>query len=108
MVIGGSERRRDERDFRAGGRRFSFSSFSEVCGSFFSVLVRLKSNAEPGVFGVLLALPKLAKAPLPSPNADEAQEAVGDATEVAAVAAAALKGLVLLDRLPKRFVELVS
>lgn len=108
LVAGGSEARSDERDFRAGGRLFSLSSFSAGVCSCFSVPVLLKSNAVPGVFGVLLALPKLAKAPLPSPNADEAPELVGEATEFADEAAAALKGLLLEDRLPNRFADVVS
>jgi hypothetical protein len=98
----------DERDFRAGGRLLSFSSLSDDCCSFFSLLGLLKSDAVPGVLGVLLALPKLAKAPLPNPNADDAPEPVGEATEVADVAAAALNGLFLLERLPNRFAEVVS
>lgn len=103
--MGASEVRRDERDFRAGGRRFCVSSFS---GSFFSRPALLKSKAVPGVFGVLLALPKLAKAPLPSPKADDAPEPVGEATAVAEDAGAALNGLDLVERLPNRLPELVS
>lgn len=56
---------------------------------------REKSNAVPGVLGVLLALPKDANAPLPRPNADDAPE-VG-------------VGAVLVDMLPnelKGFLEL--
>ena len=61
----------------------------------------LKSNAEPGVLGVLLALalPKLANAPLPRPKAEEAPDAVGEATDVVEVDTPALNGLVLLLRL---------
>ena len=107
-VAGGSEARRDDSDLRAGGRRFSFSSFSTACGSFLSRGALLKSNVEPGVLGVLLALPKLAKAPLPRPNAEDAPEPVGEATEADDAAAVALKGFDLLERLPNRFPELVS
>lgn len=103
-----SEGRSDERDFRAGGRLLSFSSLSDDCVSFLSLLVLLKSKAEPGVLGVLLALPKLANAPLPNPKAEEAPEPVGEATEVADVVAAALNGLFLLERLPTRFADAVS
>ena len=103
-----SEGRSDERLFRAGGRLLSFSSLSDDCVSFLSLLDLLKSNAERGVLGVLLALPKLANAPLPSPKADEAPEPVGEATDVADGAAAALNGLLLLERLPNRFAEVVS
>lgn len=59
-----------------------------------------QSKAVPGVFGVLLVLPKLANAPLPSPNAEEAPELVGEAIEVFEIVLAELNGLVLLLRLP--------
>lgn len=54
----------------------------------------LKSKAVPGVFGVLVAEPKDAKAPDPRPKAVEAA-AVGEATEAAVRGEMALKGLVL-------------
>ena len=67
-----------------------------------------KSNAAPGVLGGLFTLPKLAKAPLPNPNADEAPElAVGEANDADAELPA-LKGLFLLFRLPKRLEDGVS
>ena len=94
--------RSDDMDFRAGGLLVSFSELSDGgCDSFFSPLPLLKSNAEPGVFGVLvaLALPKLANAPLPSPKAEEAPDAVGEATEVVEVDAPELNALGLLLKL---------
>ena len=107
-VAEGSDGRSEERDFRAGGLLLSFSSLSEDCDSFFSLPGLPKSNAEPGVLGVLLALPKLAKAPLPSPNADEAPEVVGEVTELLEMAPAELKVLLLLLKLPIRFADGVS
>ena len=50
-----------------------------------------KSNAVPGVFGVLVAEPKLANAPDPRPNADDAP-AVGDAMLEVLSGAMLLKG----------------
>ena len=61
-----------------------------------------KSNAVPGVFGVLVAEPKDANAPEPRPNAEE-PPAVGDDTACVLRGATVLKGLFLLeDMLPKR------
>ena len=97
--------RRDDRDLRAGGLLLSFSSLSEGCESFFSVPGLPKSKAVPGVLGVLLALPKLAKAPLPSPNAVEAPEPVGEATGFVDREAEELSGLLLLFRLPNLFAD---
>lgn len=108
MVDVGSADRKELKDFRAAGLLLSLSSLSDVDGSFFSLLGLPKSNAVPGVFGVLLALPKLANAPLPKPNADDAPELVGDATAVVEMDAAELNGLFLLLILPKRFAEGVS
>ena len=92
-----------------GGLFSSFSSLSEDCDSFFSKLGLLKSNAVPGVLGVLIALPKLANAPLPlpSPKAEEAPALVGDAS-AAEDEPIELKGLLLLLKLPKRLAEGVS
>jgi hypothetical protein len=76
----------DDNDFLAAGLRCCVSlsedavSDPPVLSCFFSVPVRPKSKADPGVFGVLFALPKLANAPEPSPNADEAPVLVGEAT----------------------------
>jgi hypothetical protein len=107
-VVDGSEARNDDTDFRAGGLLVSFSELSDDgCDSFFSVIPLLQSNADPGVLGVLLALPKLENTPLPSPNALEplAPDPVGDATDAAVTAAGPLKGLVLLLSEGKRFAE---
>lgn len=93
--------RSEEMDFCAGGRRLLPSFSSEE--SFLSVLLLLpQSKAVPGVFGVLLALPKLAKAPLPSPNDADPLALVGEATEVEDIE---LKGLFLVLMLPKRLAE---
>ena len=61
----------------------------------------------PGVFGVLAALPKLANAPLPSPNAEDAPALVGDAREFE-VEPMELNGLFDLLKLANRLVEGVS
>lgn len=84
--------------------------FSSLSASFFSTgaaavgvegVALAKSKAVPGVFGVLAAEPKDAKAPDPRPKALE-PPAVGDDTVVALKGG--LKGLFLLeDMLPKRF-----
>ncbi len=96
-VGGGSEARNDETDFLAGGLRASLSELSEDgCESFFSLALLPQSKAVPGVFGVLLALPKLENAPLPNAKAFEAPDPVGDATDVVVIAAGLLKGLLLL------------
>ena len=95
-------------DFRAVGLLLSFSSLSEPCVSFFSLpapAALAKSKADPGVFGVLPTLPKLANAPLPKPKADDAPAPVGEATEEVVMGLMALKGLLLLFMLPKRFAE---
>jgi len=54
-----------------------------------------KSNAEPGVLGVLLALPKLANAPVPNPKADDAPVEVGEAVEEVVMGPTVLNGFVL-------------
>lgn len=88
-------------DLRAGGRRLLLSFSSEE--SFLSVLLLFpQSNAVPGVFGVLLALPKLANAPLPRPKDADPLALVGEATEVDEIE---LKGPFLLLMLPKRLAE---
>lgn len=51
-----------------------------------------KSNAVPGVFGVLVAEPNAAKAPVPSPNAGDAPVVVGEDTLLV------VKGAMLLSR----------
>lgn len=58
--------------------------------------VGLKSKAVPGVFGVLLADPKEAKAPEPSPNADDAP---GGAVLFV------FRGVMLLERLEREVVS---
>lgn len=63
-----------------------------VVGAAAGVAAVLKSNALPGVFGVLLADPKDAKAPEPSPNAEE-PPVVGDASAPGVNGEMALKGL---------------
>lgn len=63
-----------------------------VVGAAAGVAAVLKSNAVPGVFGVLLADPKDAKAPDPSPNAEE-PPVVGDASAPGVNGEMALKGL---------------
>lgn len=87
-----------------------FSSFS---GSFFSLGVGidalaamaalLKSKAVPGVFGVFAAEPNEAKAPEPSPKADE-PPVVGEDMPLVVSGATELKGLFLPcdEVLPKR------
>ena len=59
----------------------------------------LKSKAVPGVLGVLPDEPNEAKAPDPSPNAEEAP-LVGEATLVVVTGATPLKGLDLLLKDP--------
>lgn len=73
--------------------------FSSLSDSFFSAVGVVtadlpKSKAVPGVFGVLFAEPKAAKAPEPSPKAGDFP-AVGEATELAVNGALELKGLFL-------------
>lgn len=77
------------------------TTFSSLSLGFFSFLspgvpddsrVFPKSNAVPGVFGVLLADPKEAKAPEPRPKADEPVE-FGDWIPDVLRGAMALKGL---------------
>lgn len=65
----------------------------------------VKSKAVPGVFGVFPEDPNEAKAPDPSPNAEEAP-AVGEAILVVVTGAMLLKGFDLLLKEPsppKRF-----
>lgn len=66
-----------------------------------------KSNAVPGVFGVLLADPKDAKAPDPKPKALEAPP-VGDDIAAVEIAARLLKGLRLLWELSPPAERLVA
>jgi hypothetical protein len=63
-----------------------------VVGAAAGVAAVLKSNAVPGVFGVLLADPKDAKAPDPSPNAEE-PPVVGEASAPGVNGEMVLKGL---------------
>lgn len=80
----------------------SFSRFSPVV---FVEVPLLKSSDVPGVLGVLAEDPKEAKAPEPSPKAEEAPD-VGDATLVVVKGAIPLNGLDLLLKdpsPPKRF-----
>lgn len=80
----------------------SFCRFSPVA---FAEVPLLKSSDVPGVLGVLAEDPKEAKAPEPSPKAEEAPD-VGDATLVVVKGAIPLNGLVLLLKEPsppKRF-----
>jgi len=73
----------------------SFSRFSLATGVELS-----KSSDVPGVRGVLADKPNDAKAPDPSPNADEAPPLVGEATLVVLKGAIPLRGLVLLLKDP--------
>lgn len=82
--------RNEDSDLRAGGRL----SLSSLSASFFSADL-LKSKAVAGVFGVLLALPNDANAPLPRPKADDAPD-VGDAVDVVLMLPKEVKGLRLL------------
>jgi len=75
--------------------------FTTLLGGFFSagvvgaaagVVAVLKSNAVPGVLGVLLAVPKDAKAPDPRPKADD-PPVVGDASAPGVNGEMPLKGL---------------
>ena len=78
------------------------ASFSRLSMAVFELV---KSKAVPGVFGVFPDDPKEAKAPEPSPNADEAP-LVGEAMLVVVTGAMALKGFDLLLKdpsPPKRF-----
>ena len=63
-----------------------------VVGTAAGVAAVLKSNAVPGVLGVLLADPKDAKAPDPRPKADE-PPVVGDASAPGVNGEMALNGL---------------
>lgn len=56
------------------------------------IVAALKSNAVPGVFGILFAEPKEANAPDPRPKAVE-PAVVGDASPPAVMGESALKGL---------------
>lgn len=68
-----------------------FFSAGAVCAAA-GVAAVLKSKAVPGVLGVLLAEPKDAKAPDPSPNAEE-PPVVGDASAPGVNGGMALNGL---------------
>lgn len=91
--------------------RLGAALFSSLSPSFFSLAAEavgvvavalLKSKAEPGVLGVLVAEPKDAKAPDPRPKAEDPPE-VGEATAPAVRGALLLKGLFLPeDKFPKR------
>jgi hypothetical protein len=100
--------------FRAGGLLLlSLSeSLSGVCVSFRSPASLLKSRAEPGVFGVFVAeAPNDAKAPLPSPKAEEPAAVVGEETDEVETCPIGLKELLfewLEVVLPKRLAEAVS
>ena len=84
------------------GPAADFSLFSRgVGGTELPFVALLKSNAVPGVFGVLEEDPKDAKAPEPKPNAEDADApAVGDAIPEVLRGAMALKGF--RSELPKR------
>lgn len=86
-------------DLCAGGRRLLLPSFSSEESFLSKPLLLPQSKAVPGVFGVLLALPKLAKAPLPRPKDAEPlpPALVGEAT---AAEFMELNGLPLLLMLP--------
>ena len=100
--------------FRTGCLRLlSLScSLSGVCASFRSPASLLKSRAEPGVLGVFAAeAPNDAKAPLPSPKAEEPVAVVGEETDEVETCPIGLKGLFfewLEVVLPKRLAEVVS
>ena len=71
--------------------RFSPTGEGEVPGT----VEPPKSSAFPGDFGVFAEEPKEAKAPDPSPNAEEAPDAVGEEILLVVKGATALKGLCL-------------
>lgn len=104
----------EETDLRAGSLlpSLSLSSLSDDCACLWSLPGLARSNADPGVLGVLLALPNEAKAPLPRPKAEDAPGAavVGDATEAVEMFPRALNGLRLpwLLVAPKRLEEALS
>lgn len=77
---------------------------ADVVGAAAGVAAVLKSNAVPGVFGVLLADPKDANAPEPSPKAEE-PPVVGDASAPGVNGEMPLNGLrpPCDDVLPKPF-----
>lgn len=93
-------------DCEADWRRFAVdfldkTFLSSLSDSFLSLFVLavgvaaatlLKSNAVPGVLGVFAADPNEAKAPLPSPNAEE-PPVVGDDTALGVSGATELNGL---------------
>lgn len=94
----------DEVPSRATGvPRSPFSVFSRgVGGTEGTFAALLKSKAVPGVLGVLLEEPKEAKAPDPSPNAEEADALeVGEPMPEVLRGAIELKGLRPLSE-PKR------
>jgi hypothetical protein len=76
---------------RANGRALSFLT-AGVTGVGAPEATLPKSNAVPGVFGVFVADPNDAKAPVPRPNADEAPE-VGDEMVLVVKGETVLKGL---------------
>lgn len=80
---------------------------SDVCASFLSPPTLPKSKAAPGVLGVFPEDPKDAKAPLPSPKAEEPLAAVGDETAELERLPMKLELLLLwpLELWPKRFEE---
>lgn len=82
-----------------------FSLFSKgVGGTELPFVALLKSNAVPGVLGVLDDDPKDANAPEPKPNADDADAPdVGDVIPEVLKGAIALKGLRAPSDPPKRF-----
>lgn len=86
----------------AAGLRWLSSSLFSLAGVPVSLFP--KSKAVPGVFGVLLALPKLANAPLPSPKAPPAP-VVGLAVATGPVELNGLLPFCGVEMLPKRFAE---
>lgn len=96
--------RPDDAALRYDCDRFGVPRCPSLSKSFFSCAVAAegvvaafpKSNAVPGVFGVLVAEPKDPKAPEPKAKA-EAPPVVGEATELALSGVFALKGLLLLE-----------
>jgi len=96
--------RPDDAALRYDCDRFGVLRCPSLSKSFFSgavaaegvVAAFAKSNAVPGVFGVLVAEPNDPKAPDPKAKA-EAPPVVGEATELALMGVFALKGLLLLE-----------
>jgi hypothetical protein len=75
----------------AFGKGLSFFSEEGVVGVFEAIAADLKSNAVPGVLGVLVDDPKEANAPDPRPNAEE-PPVVGEARPLAGIGEMELKG----------------